>query len=408
MQHWLWYKPKWQHLNKIKMNLCLVTQLIYRNWFVQILQVQWYDLCKGIEMSQVLYNSLDLRIRTQIGLCEQQTVTEGHLLRRFVDATLCPHFAQLGHQVFGITDSQDRIQAIVLLHEGIQEEGRSNGWRVSQTSCLNQYAIEVTASLTHIFQNFLHSFDKISAQSATNTWSAVEPLLCQLTNHSKVIGENDKNINQTTNQMHPLFISTTVSVVRSACSTRVESIPTSPNSFSITARRFPCCSRKIRFNKVVLPLPRKPVITVTGTFAFSRWMRSSSFSSFFKRKRWSASSMPKTGNEIGQPSSECNFLPGSWLGHCSRTKKNWNLRNWQKRLGPKMGSLAQAPYALAFSRSSWWTQKDTDHLWPLPVTLMRCHLPVEVGHHLFQINSTKCCTNLYGVSEMRGGGKPPK
>eukprot|EP00438_Fugacium_kawagutii_P029475 Skav209242 [mRNA] locus=scaffold293:519247:519855:+ [translate_table: standard] len=71
-------------------------------------------------------------------------------------------------------------------------------------------------------------------------------------------------------QIHPLFISTTVSVVRSACSTRVESIPTSPNSFSITASRFPCCSRKIRFSKVVLPLPRKPVITVTGTFAFSR------------------------------------------------------------------------------------------------------------------------------------------
>ena len=65
-------------------------------------------------------------------------------------------------------------------------------------------------------------------------------------------------------QIHPLFISTTVSVVLSVCSTKLESMPTSPNSFSMTASRFPWRSRKMRFNKVVLPLPKKPVITLVA------------------------------------------------------------------------------------------------------------------------------------------------
>ena len=84
----------------------------------------------------------------------------------------------------------------------------------------------------------------------------------------------------------------------------------------MTARRLPCRSCKIRFSRVVLPLPKKPVITVTGTLAFSRWMRRSSFSSFFKLNRASASSMP--GCDMGQKLP----LPGFWLrSRLARTKK---------------------------------------------------------------------------------------
>ena len=36
------------------------------------------------------------------------------------------------------------------------------------------------------------------------------------------------------------------------------------NSFSMTAIFLPCCSVKICFNKVVFPLPKKPVRIVTG------------------------------------------------------------------------------------------------------------------------------------------------
>ncbi len=43
-------------------------------------------------------------------------------------------------------------------------------------------------------------------------------------------------------------------------------MPTSPNSFSMTAIRRPCSAVRMWFNRVVLPDPRKPVITVTGTF----------------------------------------------------------------------------------------------------------------------------------------------
>ena len=67
---------------------------------------------------------------------------------------------------------------------------------------------------------------------------------------------------RTVQQMQPLFISNTSS---SASSTSASSTPTSPNSFSITAIRRPCRSVRMRLSKVVLPEPRKPVRTVTGT-----------------------------------------------------------------------------------------------------------------------------------------------
>ena len=47
------------------------------------------------------------------------------------------------------------------------------------------------------------------------------------------------------------------------------SIPTSPNSFSITAVFFLCVAVKMRLSKVVLSEPRKPVKTVTGTLVSS-------------------------------------------------------------------------------------------------------------------------------------------
>mmetsp|Transcript_150097 Transcript_150097/g.418194 ORF Transcript_150097/g.418194 Transcript_150097/m.418194 type:complete len:238 (-) Transcript_150097:348-1061(-) len=73
---------------------------------------------------------------------------------------------------------------------------------------------------------------------------------------------------RTVQQMQPLFISTMFSsVVRGPVSRSSSSMPTSPNSFSMTAMRFPWFSFRIRFSKVVLPLPRNPVMTVTGTLS---------------------------------------------------------------------------------------------------------------------------------------------
>ena len=48
------------------------------------------------------------------------------------------------------------------------------------------------------------------------------------------------------------------------CSTKAWSSPTSPNSLMITATFFISFFLSKAESKVVLPLPRKPVITVTG------------------------------------------------------------------------------------------------------------------------------------------------
>src|SRR6516225_3088875 len=43
-------------------------------------------------------------------------------------------------------------------------------------------------------------------------------------------------------------------------------MPTSPNSFMITATRRPCSAVKMRLSSVVLPEPRNPVRMMTGAF----------------------------------------------------------------------------------------------------------------------------------------------
>mmetsp|Transcript_14006 Transcript_14006/g.41741 ORF Transcript_14006/g.41741 Transcript_14006/m.41741 type:complete len:300 (-) Transcript_14006:86-985(-) len=73
---------------------------------------------------------------------------------------------------------------------------------------------------------------------------------------------------RTVQQMQPFIIS-----MSSSPSTRLamffwrsaSSMPTSPNSFSITAMVLPCSAVRMWLSSVVLPLPRKPVSTVTGT-----------------------------------------------------------------------------------------------------------------------------------------------
>ena len=70
---------------------------------------------------------------------------------------------------------------------------------------------------------------------------------------------------RTVQQMHPFITSITSS---SAFSDRIRSsTPTSPNSFSMMAKRRPWSgSSRMWLSSVVLPLPRKPVKIVTGIF----------------------------------------------------------------------------------------------------------------------------------------------
>src|SRR6218665_4010413 len=52
------------------------------------------------------------------------------------------------------------------------------------------------------------------------------------------------------------------------------SMPSSPNSLTITAMRRPCALSRMWRSSVVLPLPRKPVTMVAGIFcmgSFSGW-----------------------------------------------------------------------------------------------------------------------------------------
>ena len=64
-------------------------------------------------------------------------------------------------------------------------------------------------------------------------------------------------------QMQPLLSSTIESLVATTSSL---SMPTSPNSLTSTALRSPCWLLRMWLSRVVLPAPRKPVSSVTGTW----------------------------------------------------------------------------------------------------------------------------------------------
>mmetsp|Transcript_3754 Transcript_3754/g.11709 ORF Transcript_3754/g.11709 Transcript_3754/m.11709 type:complete len:260 (-) Transcript_3754:14-793(-) len=72
---------------------------------------------------------------------------------------------------------------------------------------------------------------------------------------------------RTVQQMQPFMTSITSSSTFSVIPMIFSSTPTSPNSFSMMAKRMPWSGdRKMWFSNVVLPEPKKPVNTVTGTW----------------------------------------------------------------------------------------------------------------------------------------------
>ena len=76
---------------------------------------------------------------------------------------------------------------------------------------------------------------------------------------------------RTVQQMQPFIISmiSSSACIRVFFFSKSSSMPTSPNSFSITANFLPCCCVRMWFSNVVLPEPRNPVSTVTGTLSAS-------------------------------------------------------------------------------------------------------------------------------------------
>src|SRR5882762_11501566 len=106
---------------------------------------------------------------------------------------------------------------------------------------------------------------------ATGPGSAM-PVVSMMTRSNSSLPESRRSFNsprmrirspRTVQHTQPLFIS----MICSPASLRRISLstPASPNSFSITAMRWPCCSLRTRLMSVVLPLPKKPVSMVAGT-----------------------------------------------------------------------------------------------------------------------------------------------
>src|SRR5205814_10171093 len=159
-----------------------------------------------------------------VGLGHENPVGESDLLLGLVELVELPRGMLCVHQ------GDDAVQKIIVADLLVDEEALSDRARIGHAGCLDDHALEF--ELARI---------------------APLPELPSIRMRSP----------RTVQQTQPLFIS----MICSPASLRRISLstPASPNSFSITAMRWPCCSLRIRLTSVVLPLPKKPVSMVTGT-----------------------------------------------------------------------------------------------------------------------------------------------
>ena len=140
--------------------------------------------------------------------------------------------------VFRIDKRDNTIQSCKFLHGIVHEECLRDWRRIGRPRSLDNYAIQLQRPFLDAIGEFLKYFHQILANGTTNTAiHRLNNLLLAL--HLRVLLQ------------------------------KRASIPTSPNSFSITAVFFLCVAVKIRLSKVVLSEPRKPLKTVTGTLVSS-------------------------------------------------------------------------------------------------------------------------------------------
>ena len=156
----------------------------------------------GIDGAHPTLDALEFGGCHQVGLVEQDHVGEGDLFAGFI------HLVEVLLDVARIDDGHDGVEHELLLEVVVQEEGLRDRAGIGHPGGLDDDVVELVAPLEQLAQDA----QQVAAQM-TSWWST----------------------------------------------------PTSPNSFSITAMRLPWFSERMRLRRVVLPDPRNPVSTVTGT-----------------------------------------------------------------------------------------------------------------------------------------------
>src|SRR6185295_16812069 len=193
----------------------------------RVAEIDFLDRCPRIHLLQPLRQGFNFAFRNQIGLRHQYPVGEAHLLLRLVE------FVELLRRMLGVDQGDDRVEQVVVPISSSVKKVCATG----PGSAMPVVSITTRSNLSLPSSRFSLSVPRMRMRSP-----------------------------RTVQQMQPLFISTICSSPVSMISL---STPISPNSFSITAMRWPWSSFRIRLSSVVLPLPRNPVRIVTGTMLLS-------------------------------------------------------------------------------------------------------------------------------------------
>ena len=144
-----------------------------------------------------------------------------------------------------------------------------SGFTSSRCSPMCLASMSVTIASRRANERMFSSTKKVWATGAGSArpvvsmtmWSSLPPSRLRFMSFMRIVIRSTRTVQQ----MQPLFISKMSSSAWNLLFTRASSTPTSPNSFSMTAIFFPWVALRMWLSSVVLPLPRKPVSTVTGT-----------------------------------------------------------------------------------------------------------------------------------------------
>jgi len=169
----------------------------------------------------------------KVGLVDDDAVGHHDLFDRLVVLADQLRVVQVRQHVAGVDQRDDGVQADLARNLVVDEEGGGHRRGVGQAAGFDQDVVELLAAV----QQLLQHLDQVFAHIGHAADAAV-------------------------GHLEDLFLRTEHQV---GIDVDLAELVISPNSFSITAMRWPCRAVRMWLSSVVLPEPRKPVRMVTGT-----------------------------------------------------------------------------------------------------------------------------------------------
>mmetsp|Transcript_96125 Transcript_96125/g.271798 ORF Transcript_96125/g.271798 Transcript_96125/m.271798 type:complete len:255 (+) Transcript_96125:493-1257(+) len=128
---------------------------------------RWQDLRELVDRPDAVLATDRLFGRGEVQLVQDNLVGKSNLLVSLVDFTCLNVVVEAGHEVLGVRDRHDSIQAQIFRKGRVGHEGADDGDRICHACSFYHDGVDIVP-LFHVGQNLLKTFGKIAADRATH------------------------------------------------------------------------------------------------------------------------------------------------------------------------------------------------------------------------------------------------